>query len=102
VYAHYEDANVQRTVWALSILGCFLPAYVRKRCSQKVDSLLGNCTTASSTASWWDKWSIPLHLRIPQPVPPESKTCLAATEVRMKPDELGKFREIELENKKDA
>ena len=102
VYAHYEDANVQRAVWALAILGCFLPAYVRKRCSEKVDSLLGNRTTISSTASWWDMWSIPLHLRIPQALPPKSKTCIAADEVRTKPEDLAKFRETELEKKKDA
>jgi hypothetical protein len=101
VYAHYEDANVQRVVWALAILGCFLPAYIRKECSEKVDSLLGNRTNTCST-SWWDAWSIHLQLRLPCHPPLQTKSSLADNEFNKNLDQLGNFHEKGIENKKDA
>ena len=100
VYAHYEDANIQRTVWSLAILGCFLPAYIRKKCSEKVNSLLGNRANTCST-SWWDIWSIPLQLRLPQHPSLESNNSFADNEFNKNPNQQGGLHEMEIE-KKDA
>ena len=75
VYAQNEDANVQRAVWAIAILCCFLPGYIRKQCSEKLDELFGNHTYPATT-SWWEVWSLQLQLRLPQSRIPESDTAL--------------------------
>jgi hypothetical protein len=64
VYALNEDACVQRTVWAIAIVCCILPEYVRSQCSQKFDELLGN--RASHRSSYWEVWSAHLQLRLPR------------------------------------
>ena len=71
VYAQNEDANVQRAVWAIAILCCFLPGYIRKQCSEKFDELFGNRIYPPNT-SWWDVWSIRLQIRLPQSSLPAS------------------------------
>ena len=100
VYAQYEDANVQRAVWALAILCCFLPAYIRKQCSEKVDALLESRSNPQAT-SWWDVWSIHLQLRLPPQPATDSAICLEDSKVGKSTDEpmsQGK----EMKNKKDA
>lgn len=74
VYAQNEDANVQRAVWAIAILFCFLPGYIRKQCSEKLDELFGNHTYPAAI-SWWEVWSLQLQLRLPQSRIPESNTA---------------------------
>lgn len=81
VYAQNEDANVQRVVWAIAILCCFLPGYIRKQCSEKFDELFGNRSYPPAT-SWWDVWSIHLQIRLPQSRVPVSDIRLEFAESR--------------------
>jgi hypothetical protein len=65
VYALNTDELVTLLLCALAIISCVLPEFLRTRCSQRFDELVGN-RSYPPASSFLETWAAHLQLRIPE------------------------------------